>query len=308
MFQVGVPYNLTAFEKSLISPPLFVSMHLHFARNSSFIILVKFSIRGELGRYWLPYAWALTTPPLSLVSSAEKTRWSTTLKSSISCSPTSLAFTANTMPKRNHVDANVRGTTDNESNNAETPKQYFLLKSEPDDYSISDLQRDGTEEWNGIRNYQARNFLRTMNVGDRACYYHSKAQTPDLTGIVGTCKISRTALPDTSALDPKSKYYDAKCTKEDCKWDSVLVEYEQSFPIVLSLKDIKEIARKEPTGIIAGLPLLKQSRLSVVSLNRDEWDELMRLIRTKISMLDDNHSLNNYAQENKNPQKKRLEK
>jgi len=211
------------------------------------------------------------------------------------------------MSKRNHAGTNVHGKTDEVTNNVETSQQYFLLKSEPDDYSISDLQRDGTEEWNGIRNYQARNFLRTMKVGDRAFFYHSKAPTKDSTGIVGTCKIARAAQPDISALDPKSEYYDAKCTKEECMWVSVLVEFEQSFPVVLSLKEIKEIARKEPTGIIAGLALLKQSRLSVVSLNQDEWDEIMRLIQTKISVLDCSEDLNKDIPGNNKRRKKKLE-
>eukprot|EP00804_Cyclotella_cryptica_P026135 CCRYP_013028-RA/>CCRYP_013028-RA protein AED:0.42 eAED:0.42 QI:0/-1/0/1/-1/1/1/0/273 len=273
-------------------------MHLHFSRKSSVLILVKLSLT------WFPRALVHSTPPLCFVSTTATTGGSATLKRSISTSHTALAFIENTMPKRNHVSRNNGvAETDNETNNVEVSKQYFLLKSEPDDYSISDLQRDGTEEWNGIRNYQARNFLRTMKVGDRAFFYHSKASTPDLTGIVGTCKIARTAQPDVSALDPNSEYYDAKCTKENCRWDSVLVEYEQSFPVVLSLKEIKEIARQEPTGIIAGLALLKQSRLSVVSLNQDEWNAIMLLIDAKISMFDENTAPTNYTHGNKKPRK-----
>lgn len=170
-------------------------------------------------------------------------------------------------------------TSDNTDGNA---LQYFLLKSEPSDYSISDLQNDQTDEWNGIRNYQARNYLRSMKVNDRAFFYHSKASKPSLTGIVGTVRIARTAQPDMTAFDTKSEYYDAKCTKEDCKWSSVLVEYEQTFPVVLSLKELKDIAAKEPEGIIAGMGLLKQSRLSVVPLTFEEWGEVMRLIEAKI--------------------------
>ena len=83
--------------------------------------------------------------------------------------------------------------TENKSDNNNIPKQYFLLKSEPSEYSVSDLEHDVREEWDGIRNYQARNYLRSMNVGDHAFFYHSKTSRP---GIVGTMKIVRTALPD----------------------------------------------------------------------------------------------------------------
>ena len=191
---------------------------------------------------------------------------------------TSAAF-IQTMSKRNR---DIEATsTAAEAANDNTSQQYFLLKSEPGDYSISDLERDGKEEWDGIRNYQARNYLRTMRVGDRAFFYHSKASTPALTGIVGTCRIVREAQPDMTALDPNSKYYDVKCTQQECKWDSVLVEYEQTFPVIVSLKEMKEIASKEPEGIIAGLALLKQSRLSVVPLDPEQWNEVMRLINDK---------------------------
>lgn len=192
------------------------------------------------------------------------------------------------MSKRSLVSSTaVNAVLDAGTSNDDPATQYFLLKSEPVDYSISDLERDCTEEWDGIRNYQARNFLRTMKTGDRAFFYHSKAAKPALTGIVGTCKIVREAQPDKTALDPKSVYYDAKCTENNCKWDSVLVEYEQTFPAVLSLKEMKEVAVKEPNGMIAGLALLKQSRLSVVPVEKEQWDEVIRLISDKASNQDE---------------------
>ena len=157
--------------------------------------------------------------------------------------------------------------------------QYFLLKSEPEDYSITDMKRDVTEEWDGIRNYQARNHLCTMNVGDRAFFYHSKTNQP---GIVGTVTIARAAEPDASAYDPKSENYDPKSTKVNCRWESVLVEYEQSFPVVLTLKELKEAASKDPDGVIANLALLKQSRLSVVPITAEQWEVLMSMIEKKI--------------------------
>ena len=209
------------------------------------------------------------------------------------------------MSKRNYSKINHQASSDgNTGQHNEASTQYFLLKSEPSDYSIIDLERDNTEEWNGIRNYQARNFLRTMKVGDRAFFYHSKAATPALTGIVGTCRIAREAQPDASALDPKSEYFDAKCTKEKCKWDSVLVEYEQTFPVVLSLKEIKEHASNEPDGLIAGLSLLKQSRLSVVPLDHQQWVAVMQLIDDKVSRLEDYRDQNHDTTELKKQKKK----
>ena len=193
------------------------------------------------------------------------------------------------MSKRPH--SSLKGDADNNdddviiSKRKSTNTQYFLLKSEPDEYSITNMQHDKTEEWDGIRNYQARNFLRSMNVDDRCFFYHSKAK-PALTGIVGTVRVARTAQPDVSACNPKSIYYDPKCSKEN-KWSSVLVEYEETFPVVLTLKEIKQEAANNLDGSIANLALLKQSRLSVVPLTREQWDKVMRMIEIKVGSNDD---------------------
>ncbi|KAL7462155.1 hypothetical protein ACHAXS_002544 [Conticribra weissflogii] len=126
-----------------------------------------------------------------------------------------------------------------------------------------------------------------MRVDDRAFFYHSKTTKKPGPGIVGTVRIARTARPDATAFDECSEYYDAKCTgPEDCRWVSVLVEFEEMFPVVLSLKELKEIKEKEPEGVIAGLGLFKQSRLSVIPLTEVEWGELMGLIRRKIRLED----------------------
>ena len=189
------------------------------------------------------------------------------------------------MSKRQHSTLNCHADDGKATKKASQSKsnitQYFLLKSEPEEYSITNMQDDKTEEWDGIRNYQARNFLRSMNVNDRCFFYHSKTK-PALTGIVGTVRVARTAQPDPSACDPKSEYYDPKCTNETNKWSSVLVEHEQTFPVVLTLKELKQEAANDPDGLIANLALLKQSRLSVVPLTREQWDEVMRLIEVKI--------------------------
>lgn len=115
--------------------------------------------------------------------------------------------------------------------------QHWLMKSEPDVYSIDDLERDGTEPWNGIRNYQARNFLRdTMREGDLALFYHSNAKPP---GVVGIMKISSGPEPDTLAFDPKSEYHDPKSDPEDPTWIQRQVAFVAKFPRMVTLDELK---------------------------------------------------------------------
>ncbi len=114
---------------------------------------------------------------------------------------------------------------------------YWLMKSEPHVYSIEDLQKDRQEIWDGVRNYQARNFLRTMQVGDLAFFYHSNTKIP---GIVGLMKIVETNIPDPTQFDPESKYYDAKSTPESPRWYTVKVEFVNSFSKIISLTQLKQ--------------------------------------------------------------------
>src|SRR3982750_2754391 len=101
--------------------------------------------------------------------------------------------------------------------------RYWLMKSEPDEFSIDDLvkAKGQTTPWFGVRNYQARNFMRQMQGGDRAFFYHSSCPEPGIAGIV---EVSRLAYPDASQFDPKSPYYDAKSTREAPRWDNVEVK------------------------------------------------------------------------------------
>lgn len=114
---------------------------------------------------------------------------------------------------------------------------YWLMKSEPDVYSIEDLQRDKQEIWDGVRNYQARNFLRQMKVGDRAFFYHSNTKIP---GIVGLMKIVEASVVDPTQFDPKSQYYDPKSTLEAPRWQTVKVEFCQIFPEIITLQKLKQ--------------------------------------------------------------------
>ncbi|MTJ12836.1 EVE domain-containing protein [Anabaena sp. UHCC 0187] len=113
---------------------------------------------------------------------------------------------------------------------------YWLMKSEPAVYSITDLQQQGETIWDGVRNYQARNFLREMQIGDLAFFYHSNAEPP---GIFGLMRIVETSISDPTQFDINSKYYDAKSTPESPRWQTVKVEFVEVFTNPLALLTLK---------------------------------------------------------------------
>ena len=158
---------------------------------------------------------------------------------------------------------------------------YFLLKSEPQEFSIQDLQRNKgcIEEWTGVRNYEARNILRSMKVGDRAFFYHSSCKA---TGVVGTMTISRVAQPDVTAYqNPEHDGYDPKSSEDNCRWDAVQVRLEAVYPVTVLLKELKEQAKCNT--VIAGMTLLRKSRLSVSRVTPEEWVAVERLVERKAS-------------------------
>lgn len=111
------------------------------------------------------------------------------------------------------------------------------MKSEPDVYSIADLERDQTEIWDGVRNYQARNFMRDMTVGDVAFFYHSNTKPP---GIAGLMTIVETDVVDPTQFDRSSKYYDPKSTPDAPRWQTVTVGYKDTFAHYIALDTLKE--------------------------------------------------------------------
>ena len=118
------------------------------------------------------------------------------------------------------------------------PKRYWLMKTEPDVYSIDDLERQGSTPWEGVRNYQARNTMRDdMKVGDLVLFYHSNAKPP---GVAGIARVSREGYPDHFAWDESSKYFDKRSTVENPVWMMVDVEFEERFADVVSLEELKE--------------------------------------------------------------------
>lgn len=148
---------------------------------------------------------------------------------------------------------------------------YWLMKSEPDAFSIDDLAHRPrrTEAWDGVRNYQARNFMREMRRGDLAFFYHSSCEVPGVAGIV---EIVRAAYPDDSAWDPRSAYHDPKSRPERPLWDRVDVRLERRFNQVLPLAAL----RANPA--LKDMRLLRRgNRLSVMPVSAAEWRAILKM-------------------------------
>ena len=151
--------------------------------------------------------------------------------------------------------------------------KYWLMKSEPDVYSIEDLERDGTECWEGVRNYQARNFMREMAEGDWVLFYHSNAKPP---GVAGVCRVSREAYPDDTQFDQKSKYYDPKSDKDDPRWSMVDVEFVEKLAEQVSLQAMKDDAALEGMRVTQ-----KGSRLSVQPVEKKHFQRVLKMGKAK---------------------------
>ena len=148
--------------------------------------------------------------------------------------------------------------------------QYWLMKSEPNAFGIDDLRTVRREPWDGVRNYQARNFMRdVMQVGDLAFFYHSNCNPP---GIVGVMQIACAAYPDPTQFDPDSKYFDPKSHPDKPRWSLVDVEYKRHFKKMLSLDCLREQASLQSLVI-----LRPGNRLSITPVTCDEWHSVLAL-------------------------------
>ena len=151
-------------------------------------------------------------------------------------------------------------------------QKYWLLKSEPTSYSFSDLlaEPDRTAEWDGVRNYQARNFLRDdMKVGDGVLFYHSSSKS---LAVVGTARVVREAYSDDTALDPNSRHYDRKSTPDNPIWCMVDIQAEGELPRPVTLAEIKQNPR------LQDMMLAKRGmRLSIQPVTKQEWDEVLAM-------------------------------
>ena len=150
---------------------------------------------------------------------------------------------------------------------------YWLIKSEPDAFSIDDLKNapGGKDHWDGIRNYQARNFIRDdMKKGDLAFFYHSNCKAP---GVVGICEVVSGAYPDFTAFDPNEKYHDPKSDPENPRWLMVDVKYRHKTKRLISLKELKEHAdRLEDFALVR-----RGNRLSIMPVSKAHWDFILSL-------------------------------
>lgn len=146
---------------------------------------------------------------------------------------------------------------------------YWLVKTEPGDYSIADLNHDGMTPWSGVRNYQARNFMREMQIGDQVLIYHSN--NGKNTGIVGVGEVASTPYADPTQFDKKSKYFDPKSTKIAPRWQLVDISFKQQFATPLLLSTMRTIPA------LASMRLLqKGSRLSVVPVQKTEFTKIIK--------------------------------
>lgn len=147
---------------------------------------------------------------------------------------------------------------------------YWLMKSEPDVYGIDHLRQESTTLWDGIRNYQARNFMRSMAVGDQAFFYHSNTKPP---GIVGLMEVIETGITDPSQFDPTSKYYDPGASPGHPRWDCVRLRYGRTFPRMLTLDQLKESFTVEELAVVR-----RGNRLSILPVPEATAARLLSLL------------------------------
>ena len=152
---------------------------------------------------------------------------------------------------------------------------YWLFKSEPEDFSLNDLKSAKAQRthWDGVRNYQARNFMRSMKKGDLGFFYHSNCAEP---GIVGIVEICREAYPDHTAFDINDKHFDAKSDPQNPRWSMVDLRYKRQLKKLISLKELKEYADSK----LKGLALVRRgNRLSVLPVSKPHWNFILKLER-----------------------------
>lgn len=148
--------------------------------------------------------------------------------------------------------------------------KYWLMKSEPDVFSIDQLKSKKKSGWDGVRNYQARNYMRDeMKLGDIVLFYHSSCEIPGVAGLARVCKESH---PDPSQFDPKSEYYDPKSTQDSPRWFMVEVEFVEKFIEIVTLKMLKD------TKDLQNMPVVqKGSRLSINPVTEAEFKKILQM-------------------------------
>jgi len=147
--------------------------------------------------------------------------------------------------------------------------QRWLMKTEPDTFSIDDLRAHKVEPWNGVRNYQARNFIRTMQRGDEVMIYHSSCAVP---GIAGLAKVASAPYPDPGQFDPKDEYFDAGSDRADPRWTLVDVRFVRKLKRLITLDEIKALPRLGDFALAR-----RGNRLSVLPVTETQWHAILAL-------------------------------
>jgi predicted RNA-binding protein with PUA-like domain len=147
-------------------------------------------------------------------------------------------------------------------------KRCWLMKSEPDTFSIDELAKRKVAGWDGVRNYQARNFMKDMAVGDKVLFYHSSVVPP---GVAGLAEVAKTAYPDPTQFDPKNDHYEPKSSPEKPMWFQVDVRFVRKLPRLLTLDELRGVPA------LSGMPLFQRSRLSVQPVTAAQYETIVAL-------------------------------
>ena len=148
--------------------------------------------------------------------------------------------------------------------------RYWLMKTEPEDFSIDDLARVGTEPWTGVRNYQARNFMRSMQPGHGVLLYHSSCSPP---GVAGIAEVVSPAYPDPTQFQRRSKYFDADSSHEEPRWFLVDVGFKRKLKRLITLDEIRELG-----DVLGDFALIRRgNRLSVLPVTATQWKHILAL-------------------------------
>jgi len=151
-------------------------------------------------------------------------------------------------------------------------KNYWLFKSEPESFSISDLEQEKTTNWDGVRNFQARNFLKNeIKLGDQVFFYHSNADPP---GIVGIAEVVKEGYPDHTAFDKKDHHYDPKSNPDKPTWYMVDIKHVKTFKELIGLPELKE------QKALKDMVLLQRSRLSIQPVTEGEWQAILKMAKS----------------------------
>lgn len=149
--------------------------------------------------------------------------------------------------------------------------RYWLMKSEPDVYGIEDLERDQETLWDGVRNYQARNYMRSMEPGDLAFFYHSNTQPP---GIVGLMTVAQSGVVDPTQFDPASKYYDPKSPQDNPRWQTVTLRFVEQFPTLVTLEQLRQTFSDYELWVVR-----RGNRLSVMPVDEPVAEKILAIAR-----------------------------